>query len=342
MHGFNFNFTGEASCIQKNSPPSTPLWINADFFLLSYDRPIKKCDPRPRRSLPAAAHKKHKSDITQFCSNTSIASMWETAVTANRQAVALLQHGDHVQAICLLQRSLKVIQRCVANFDDDAQDFADCNTQFPQKELLFSVSSRPDNGEDTSSASLGDRRSQLLHTVSVVTSEFTSNKTGVSASTNLFFLYSYAFVLDETTPNTRRRTQEPNQEILLYTFSTAVLLFNMALVFHLKGLASRTKSSSKTNIRKALRFYCMIPSLHDGQEDGNEGLPYILRCAIWNNTGHAYSYLQETDNAQRCKTYLSCALSEDTRWRATLSPAEYSFFCMSIISHMVRHWAIQN
>jgi hypothetical protein len=218
------------------------------------------------------------------------------SVDANQKAgITMLQNGDNDQALYSFRRALVETRQCIAEsapIPEQPQGAA-CREYF---ELPFVFE---EQGIDTEHS--GD--------VSTLTLSVALGESQISMSSNLFSFYNYAFVVG-TLPATYTRISQ--QGIDHHVRLTTVLIFNMALTCHKKGLLDGPMSLE--SLRKAIDMYklvCMKLSLLSSP--GAHALEdlYVIQLASWNNMGHIYSHLAEKEDAIRCRALLHQALFED-------------------------------
>jgi hypothetical protein len=215
------------------------------------------------------------------------------SVDANQKAgITMLQNGDHDQALCFFRRALVETGQCIAESASPEQPrSAGCRVHLEQP---FAVE---EQGLDTEHSS----------DVSTLTLSVALGDSRTSMSSNLSSLYNYAFDVG-TLPTTSTRIQQPG--IDHHVRLTTVLIFNMALTCHKKGLLDGPMSLE--SLRKAIRMYelvCMRMSLLSSP-GAVEDL-YVIQLVSWNNMGHVYSHLAEEKDAIRCRALLHQALFED-------------------------------
>jgi hypothetical protein len=111
--------------------------------------------------------------------------------------------------------------------------------------------------------------------------------------------------------------------------TSAVLLYNMALIHHWKAVHFGISKA----LLKALKVYCMaLEVINETEVAGVE----VLLLAIWNNMGHIHTQLFQLIEARVCFSKLRLIL-EDRDIRRRLPESDFQFFLLSAIS---RVWEI--
>jgi hypothetical protein len=224
------------------------------------------------------------------------------SVDANQKAlITMLQNGDHDQALCSLRRALVEILQCVTeNTSPEGPQGAACGLYLEHPLPVEEQGIDPQHN-------IGDV-STLILSVALGDGKLAESKTAKSSSIIPF--YNHAFVVLGTLPTPSTRTAQ-QQGLDHHVRLTTVLLFNMALTFHKKGLLDGPKSLEI--LGKAIQLYqhaCMkMSSLSTpgGLED-----VYVIQLACWKNMEHIYSHLAKKEDAIRCRALLHQALFEDT------------------------------
>jgi hypothetical protein len=152
-------------------------------------------------------------------------------------------------------------------------------------------------------------------------------------SSNLSSLYNHAFVVGPLpTTYTRISLQGIDHHVRL----TTVLIFNIALTCHQKGLLDGPMSLEI--LRKAIHRYqlvCMRMSLLSSP-GAMEDL-YVIQLVSWNNMGHIYSHLTEKEDAIRCRALLHQALFEDAALSlGSMHGYPYASFYLFVVCTEVR------
>jgi hypothetical protein len=192
-------------------------------------------------------------------------------VDANQKAVAMLHNGDHDQALASFRRALIGIQECVLESVDPEDErqgiMAFCHSH---RQLL------PIEQQGTKDEMNGEINN-LVFSVALGDSESAESQ-GATTPGNLFGFYNHAFVVKVLVPNMVTRTSR--QEIDHYAMVSTVLVFNIAVTYHIKGLLYGPASSN--NLRKALQLYLMATALLVTKQGGDVQDLYIIQLASWN------------------------------------------------------------
>jgi tetratricopeptide (TPR) repeat protein len=232
-------------------------------------------------------------------------------VDANRKAVAMLQNGNHDEALVSFRCALVGIRQSVtdANINDNTdpaelQDKGNLHTDYQ-----FNAAQDPIHHQR-------GETSNLILAVPPGYSDSNEEWERVASPGNLFYVYNNAFDVGGSS----------HQEIEVATMLSPVVLFNIALTYHRKGLCDGTNSSKK--LRKALQLYSMASSLLSSEDNVTD--LYIIQLSVLNNTGQIHSHLFEENNAIQCRVRLHKALFEGPA-RSLLSMASCAFFVRSAL-----------
>lgn len=229
--------------------------------------------------------------------------MFDAFVKSNTAAVAVLQQGDHDQAVLLLCQALKSIRDCRIGSSSSSRKNQD------------SASSGICQAERSRQGA--DKNNRAIHCFE------STDDVRMTSPGGFFFLYSNAFSIQGVPTTTlSHRDQQVLQNML-----TSILLFNMALSFHRKGLFTATHSTK--NLKRALRLYSMIREMH-GDEGKLQELPVLVQLALWNNIGHIHSHFFERKAAFHCQTRLAQGIANALRQRS-FSTDDYNFFQRSTL-----------
>jgi hypothetical protein len=248
--------------------------------------------------------------------------LYESVNAYQKALITMLQNGDHDQALCSFRRALVEIRQCVTESASPGAQGAPSGLNLEQP-FAFE-----EQGIDTEH--IGDVSTLIL---SVALGDGKLAERSPAKSNNLFSFYNHAFVV-ETLPITYTRTSQ--QGIDHHVRLTTVLLFNIALTFHKKGLLDGPKSLE--SLEQAIEFYklvCMKMSLLlplGGLED-----LYVIQLVSWKNMGHIYSHLAKKEDAIRCRALLRQALFEDTASSLGLmGGCPYASFYLFVVGSEVR------
>jgi hypothetical protein len=239
------------------------------------------------------------------------------SVDANQKVgITMLQNGDNDQALYSFRRALVETGQCLAESASPEQPPGAACREYFELPCVFE-----EQGIDTEHS--GD--------VSTLTLSVALGESQTSMSSNLFSFYNYAFVVG-TLPATYKQGIDHHVRL------TTVLIFNMALACHKKGLLDGPMS--RESLRKAIDMYklvCMKMSLLSSP--GAHALEdlYVIQLASWNNMGHIYSHLAEKEDALRCRALLHQALFEDTALSlGSMHGYPYASFYFFVVSTEVR------
>jgi hypothetical protein len=247
----------------------------------------------------------------------------DAVVNANDEAVAMLRNGDHDHALASFQRALEVIHQYVGMYSYPDEELPDitCHYSPTQHLRVEQQGSGDENGRETNSiivsVALGDYG--LAEHQSVTTPE------------NLFSLFNHAFLF-RFRPS---MAMGSSQQETYFNMLTTVLVFNMALTRHRRGLVHEHNSSQ--NLRKAIRLYQLAAttSLLTNQDDFQD--LQAIQLASWNNVGHIYSHFSEHENAMKYRVYLFQALFADPAASLRLTYGySYSLFYLFVVNSEVR------
>ena len=248
-----------------------------------------------------------------FTQTQTIPMSYESVDANQKAGIAMLQYGDHDQALSSFRRALLEIEQCVINASLEERRGSACRLHLEQP---LSVE---EQGIDTEHS--GDV-STLISSVALGDGELAESS-----------FYNHAFVVG-TLPTDYTRT--PKEESDHHVRLTTVLLFSMAMTFHKKGLLDGPMSLE--SLRKAIQIYelvCMKMSLLS--RPGYLEDLYVIQLASWNNMGNIYSHLAETEDAIRCRALLHQALFEDTALSLGLMYGyPYASFYLFVVCSEVR------
>jgi hypothetical protein len=226
------------------------------------------------------------------------------SVDANQKAlITMLQNSDHDDALCSFRRALVEIRQSVAeSASPEGPQGAACGLDLEHPLPVEEQGIDPQH-------SIGDI-STLILSVALGDGKAESK---TSKSSNLFSFYNHAFVVGTLpTPSTRTAQQQGIHHLHHHIRLTTVLLFNMALTFHKKGLLDGPKSLA--SLRKAIQIYqlaCIKMSLLSTPGGLDKDL-YVIQLVCWKNMEHIYRHLDKKEDAIRYRELLHQALFEDT------------------------------
>jgi hypothetical protein len=246
----------------------------------------------------------------------------DAVANANDEAVAMLRDGDHDHALASFHRALEVVQQYInmCSFPGELPDIT-CRYFPTQPRRVEEEGTEDENGRETNSiivsVALGDYG--LFESQSATTPE------------NLFSFFNHAFLF-RFRPSTALGSAQQEE---YFNMLTTVLVFNMALTQHRRGLVDEHNSSQ--NLRKAIRLYQLATttSLLTNQDDFQD--LHAIQLASWNNVGHIYSHLSEHENEMKCRVHLYQALFADPATSLRLTHGySYSLFYLFVVSSELR------
>jgi hypothetical protein len=255
-------------------------------------------------------------------SNPNLNPITDAVVNANDEAVAMLRDGDHDHALASFHRALEVIRQYISmrSFPEEPPDVTCC--YFPTQPLLVEEQGTEDeNGRETNkiivSVALGDYG--LAESQSATTPE------------NLFSFFNHAFLFRFRPSMALGGAQEEDY----FNMLTTVLVFNMALTQHRRGLVDGHNSSQ--NLRKAILLYQLATTTSLLTNQGDFQDLHAIQLASWNNVGHIYSHFSEHENAMKCRVHLYQALFAYPATSLRLTHGySYSLFYLFVVSSEVR------
>jgi tetratricopeptide (TPR) repeat protein len=253
-----------------------------------------------------------------------IRMLYENAVANQEAGITMLQNGDLDQALHSFRRALVEIRQCITESASHKE------TQGVARRPYFEQPQLSVEEQDIDAQHNGDASTLIL---SVALGDCTPTESKTAKSSNLFSFYNHAFVVGTPSTNYTRTSQHGIDH---HARLTSVLLFNMALTYHRKGLLDGSKSLE--TLRKAIQVYqlCINMSLLACPGGSLDDI-YVIQLASWNNMGHLYSDLAETDDAIRCRALLYQALFEDAAFSLDLMHGyPYASFHVFVVGSEVR------
>jgi len=136
---------------------------------------------------------------------------------------------------------------------------------------------------------------------------FDSNQT-FYAHYNGYYIYANAIDFPVTEMNETESLSDSD-----LTLISAVLLFDLGLAFHLRGLQVATKSQ-EDNLNNALRIYDMALAVLENCESVPRTIDVptaFLRMALYNNMGHIYLIFSNEEDKLWCIHRLEMIISVD-------------------------------
>jgi tetratricopeptide (TPR) repeat protein len=114
---------------------------------------------------------------------------------------------------------------------------------------------------------------------------------------------------------------------------TAVVLYNMALCYHLRATQQQGSSNDRF-MRKSIRLYNLALELLQGNPDSWPRSSDALVClAVLNNLGHAYQHFNEVEKAQSCFDQLVSVLHSSPVVTAYDSIQDVNHFALTALLH---------
>jgi tetratricopeptide (TPR) repeat protein len=107
---------------------------------------------------------------------------------------------------------------------------------------------------------------------------------------------------------------------------TSVVLYNMALCYHLRATQHHQGSSNDRFVRKAIRLYNLaLELIHGNPASSPRSSDALVSLAVMNNLGHAYQHFNEVEHAQSCFDQLVSVLQS--------SPVMTAYDCIQDVNH---------
>jgi hypothetical protein len=246
----------------------------------------------------------------------------DAVVDANDEAVAMLRNGDNDHALASFQRALEVIQQYVSmySFPEELEDIT-CHYSPTQPLRVEQQGSVDENGRETN---------RIIVSVALGDYGFVERQSATTPE-NLFSFFNHAFLFIFRPSMAMGSSQQETY----FNMLTTVLVFNMALTQHRRGLVDEHNSSQI--LRKAIRLYQLATTTSLLTNQGDFQDLHAIQLASWNNVGHIYSHFSEHENAMKCRVHLYQALfaDSDTSLRLTYGYS-YSLFYLFVVSSEVR------
>jgi hypothetical protein len=229
----------------------------------------------------------------------------------------MLRNGDHDHARASLHRALEVVQQYthICSLSGDPPEACSYSPAPPL--CVVQQENEDENARETNS---------IIVSVALCDYELAKSQTTTPETNFSFFNHAFLF---RFRPHMAMGTSS-HQESYSQTLTT-VLVFNLAITQHRKGLFEEQNSSQ--NLRKAIRLYRLATTTSLLTDQGE------IQLASWNNVGHIYSHFSEHEKAMKCRTHLFKALfvDPDISLRLTYSYS-YSLFYLFVVSSEVRRW----
>lgn len=223
----------------------------------------------------------------------------------NNNGVTLLRNGEHVEALNTFREALDGLCGFMA-LDDELAD----------------------------TEAIGP--CDILSSVPIEKGIFVSDADDATSPHNSYCFYNRAFEL----PNTPLVESDLEQ---VKAFSV-VMLFNMGITIHHKGLAGGSRSTALLN--KALGFYKMILCVHENQEDSRAAPPRfafrmlkVLLMAVYSNMGHIFSHFFNVEESELYRFKLQNLLASSPELRSAIASEEYVVFFLNATTTVKQAWA---
>jgi hypothetical protein len=186
----------------------------------------------------------------------------ENIAQLNNQAAALLESGEFPKGIELLMNALQMVHRCAKEEDET------CALKVEGISRYF----LPLVAGDLACAAATEMKEQhgfvYTRTIRIVGPMRQPTREGFKSGTDIF----------------------------------GVVVLNLAVANHLKGLSNGAEASRKVQLNNTAKLYKLSQQLINQENIGGEDI--ILRMVIINNLGQIHSVLGATEEAHRCFTML--------------------------------------
>jgi hypothetical protein len=233
----------------------------------------------------------------------------------------MLRNGDHDHARASLHRALEVVQQYtrICSFPGEPPDACSYSPAQPLRAV------QQENEDENARES-----NRIIVSVALGDYGLAESQTTTPDTTFSFFNHAFLFRFRPSMAMGTSSQQESYSRIL-----TTVLVFNMAITQHRKGLVEEHNSSQ--NLRKAIRLYRLATTTSLLADQGDFQDLHAIQLASWNNVGHIYSHFYEHEKAMKCRVHLFRTLFVDpgTSLRLTCSYS-YSLFYLFVVSSEVR------
>ena len=223
-------------------------------------------------------------------------------VDLNSRAIAHLKGCQHDEAVQLLSKGLNVFLR-------DSENKAN---------------RRPPSSERTRPWQDGGERSCLVHSISIDSAA--DEEGGASYLDNMlpFFNRAFTVAVNAFEKAGSNSIEVPRSE------TTAILLYNIGLSYHHKGLTTGVSSS----LKRALDFYEFAYDTLEAESRCGRGcsdLSRLVLLAIATNMGHAYAYFYDVEETRSCRSIVAEIFASISPDSPVLSEDDYFFFYLSMI-----------
>jgi tetratricopeptide (TPR) repeat protein len=234
-----------------------------------------------------------------------------SVAVATLKATSLLQQGQYKRAMEMLQSSL-----------------VDLRSRLEEDPSHFNKVTGVDAAHDWRHSDT-EIRVLALHTSLYPTEETTFPL----RSQGFFSLYDRSLAIaseDELDQEDSDKVSSSLDEHRL----TAVVLYNMALCYHLRATQQQGSSNDRF-MRKAIRLYNLALELLQGNpaSGGVRSCDALVCLAVLNNLGHAYQHFNEVENAQSCFDQLVSVLQSGPVAAAYDSIQDVNHFALTALLH---------
>lgn len=246
---------------------------------------------------------------SSLCFPNHFRTMVSVAV-ATLKATSLLQQGQYKRAMEMLQSSL-----------------VDLRSRLEEDSSQHDKVTRADAAHDRRHSDT-EIRVLALHT-SLHPTEETSFPL---RSQGFFSLYDRSLAIASEDELDQEDCDKGTSELDEHRL-TAVVLYNMALCYHLRATQQQGSSNDRF-VRKAIRLYNLALELLQGNPDSRPRSSDALVClAVLNNLGHAYQHFNEVEKAQSCFDQLVSVLQSSPVAATYDSIQDVNHFALTALLH---------
>lgn len=236
----------------------------------------------------------------------------ESVMNLNNTAVALLANGKSVQALITFRSAIDSLRSIM------------------ESERVIVINSAPAAADSSTAIIIEDFNPQALTRLPIGTKE------AEFSPHNKFSFYCRVLNVNNTSLISSSQPDEND------AFLSMTILFNMAVTCHMIGLENRKDALLQT----ALTFYNMLLSVVENMRDSAgpvyQNLAKIILMATLSNTGHIYSHLCMSNEAEICRGLLTSFLSDSPQTRYSMDTDEYMTFYLNTTSFgttVTRGWS---
>jgi hypothetical protein len=233
---------------------------------------------------------------------------------ATLQASSLIQQGHHKRALKILQSSLVSLRSGLARSDEAHPQILKVDEPNVPRVLeppfvAIPASSRPNESDSSSKTS----------------------------HQGVFILYDRSLVI--SVPSEQADADVPYKGGLRladeHKLLAIVIIYNMALCHHLRGVQGRSPSSDRYML-KAIRLYeCALEALSTTRSSLSPN-DALARLAILNNLGHAYQHFRDSESSQSCLDQLAITVRSGLVVAPAMTSAsaqDLHFFALTYLLH---------